>query len=374
MRSLSKEDVIDLGSGILREIEETFKLVFPFFSGAISGMENLPPRTPARQLFLAKEELSLSLPHQEIPNRIPKTIEDLFNQVHLDSQSSEAQLIRSVYRASLQPVSQAQAFRQIIFCGPPGTGKTLTASLMGSLLAGTMENLERVQFHPSFSYEDFVGGVRPVFLASGKSQVFRFEPGVFKRLCDRAQMKPNENFVILIDEINRGNVPAIFGELMWALEYRGQPVALPFSEAGRSIQLTVPPNVFVLGTMNTADRSIALMDFALRRRFKFISIQPRVEVLDEFLQGADEGLKAKVKRLFLLLNGKLSEVNPDFCVGHSYFQPWPGETFTQDTLERIWELMIMPLIQEYFYTESRAKNYSLKILTRELLHSHREFN
>jgi hypothetical protein len=108
------------------------------------------------------------------------------------------------------------------------------------------------------------------------------------------------------------------------------------------------------------------MDYAFRRRFKFISIGPNVDVLDQLLGNMDEQWKGKVKQIFQLLNKKLAEVNPDLCIGHSYFRPWPGVEFTSETLEMIWELSILPLITEYFYAEACSDQFSLKTLRREL--------
>jgi hypothetical protein len=111
------------------------------------------------------------------------------------------------------------------------------------------------------------------------------------------------------------------------------------------------------------------MDYAFRRRFKFIQVLPKVEVLDELLGDAEPGLKKKVKRLFVHLNQKLAEINPDLCLGHSYFRSWPGEKFTAETLAKVWELSIQPLIQEYFYSEARVAQFSLKTLLNEIENS-----
>jgi 5-methylcytosine-specific restriction protein B len=339
-------------------VEQTFRLVLPLF---LISLGQKKPKYPHLLPNASKVELC------DFRSRsYPLTIDELLQRVHLSLESTEGRMIRGVYEASIRSDNLSLSFRQLILKGPPGTGKTLIAQYLAELLARKPENLVQVQFHPSYAYEDFVGGIRPVRSLSGESHSFRFESGVFKRLCDRALLQPHENFVMVIDEINRGNVSAIFGELLWALEYRDQSLTLPFTENGQSIHFCVPKNVFVIGTMNSADRSIALMDYAFRRRFKFISIGPNVDVLDQLLGNMDEQWKGKVKQIFQLLNKKLAEVNPDLCIGHSYFRPWPGVEFTSETLEMIWELSILPLITEYFYAEACSDQFSLKTLRREL--------
>lgn len=330
---LSVEEVVTLGPKLVQKVEAAFEEVFPAFLTSIGVVSNAPQ----------------------------KTLENLFCQLHLSSQSKEAEWIRSVYQAAMKEGPSGWPFRQIIFQGVPGTGKTKTALLLAELIAGESENIETLQFHPSYSYEDFVGGLRP----GGLGEPFRFEPGVLKKLCDRALARPEKNFVLLIDEINRGNVSSIFGELLYALEYRNRSVTLPFQKSGKSIQLQIPENLFVIGTMNSADRSIALMDYAFRRRFQFISILPKAEALVELLGETDPGLRKRVQKLFQILNQKITELNPDLGMGHSYFRAWPGERFSEKTLERIWELSILPMIREYFHSESRVAKFRLEILLRE---------
>ena len=165
--------------------------------------------------------------------------------------------------------------RQVIFQGPPGTGKTFIARKLSEAVAGSRDRVELVQFHPSYAYEDFVEGFRPTGAGS-----FELQPGPIKRLAARASKNPNDCFVLLIDEINRGNLAKVFSELYYLLEYRDEAITLQYSQE----PFRLPPNICVVGTMNTADRSIALLDMALRRRFRFIDLLPDKPPLKGLLQ------------------------------------------------------------------------------------------
>ena len=157
---------------------------------------------------------------------------------------------------------------QLIFYGPPGTGKTHVARALARLLADGREPTF-VQFHASYAYEDFIEGYRPI-ITEGGAPGFQCQPGPLLQAVEKAQ---NEKHVLIIDEINRANLPRVFGELFFALEYRDQPVQLQYHRSG-SIPFTLPKNLIILGTMNTADRGIAQIDAALRRRFHFFPLFP----------------------------------------------------------------------------------------------------
>ncbi|MBM4418705.1 MAG: AAA family ATPase, partial [Chloroflexi bacterium] len=152
--------------------------------------------------------------------------------------------------------------RQVIFYGPPGTGKTYIARKLAEACAGAKDRVTPVQFHPSYSYEDFVWGYRPK--ADG---TFRLEDGPLLVAARAAREQPGEIHVILIDEFNRGNIAKVFGELYYLLEYRDEDLQLQY---GRQEKFRLPKNLWFIGTMNAADRSIALLDAALRRRFYFV--------------------------------------------------------------------------------------------------------
>ena len=160
---------------------------------------------------------------------------------------------------------------QVIFQGPPGTGKTYVAQKLAEHLAGSDERVTLVQFHPSYAYEDFVQGFRPKTTDDGQPG-FELRDGPLLRAADHARREPNAKHFLVIDEINRGNLAKVFGELYFLLEYRDSEMDLQYSNQGEKFSL--PENLYIIGTMNTADRSIAMVDLALRRRFYFVEFHP----------------------------------------------------------------------------------------------------
>src|SRR3989442_3838203 len=197
-----------------------------------------------------------------------------------------------------------KAKKQVILYGPPGTGKTHRAIELASSLAPNVIS-ETVQFHPSYTYEEFVVGIKA--LAKDGQVTFAPTDGVFKALCDRARSDPHRLYVMIVDEINRGNIPKIFGELLFALEYRNVGIRLPYiagSEPG-----SIPENVHIGGSMNTADRSIALIDGALRRRVYIIQMRPDYELLEEWLrENATEEMANEIPRLLGNMNARITHL------------------------------------------------------------------
>jgi 5-methylcytosine-specific restriction protein B len=215
----------------------------------------------------------------------------------------------------------------------------------GYLMTKSVEYVRIVTFHQSYGYEDFVEGLRPVLDSDGNVR-YEWRPGIFKQICDDAAAEPNSDFILIIDEINRGNIPKIFGELITLLEEDkrlGRDNAMTAILPGSQQRFDVPDNLFVLGTMNTADRSIALLDIALRRRFTFVEVTPDPSLLEgREIEGIP--LDALLKRLNIRLKVLLDH---DHCLGHSYFM---GIT-TLDQLHFAWYQKIIPLLQEYFYND-----------------------
>ena len=211
-----------------------------------------------------------------------------------------------------------------------------------------------VQFHPSYSYEDFFEGYRPT-----REGAFALKPGPMRKVVDQARENPSTPYFLIIDEINRGNLAKIFGELYFLLEYRERNVDLLYADGGDDAGFSLPSNVFIIGTMNTADRSIALVDAAMRRRFAFLPLHPdEVPTKDVLRRWLDaEGLDHAVADLLDALNARIHDV--DFKIGPSYFmRPAVHEP---GGIERVWRTAILPLLEEHHYGDGTdvAKRYGL---------------
>ncbi|WP_330460407.1 DUF4357 domain-containing protein [Streptomyces sp. NBC_00820] len=250
--------------------------------------------------------------------------------------------------------------RQLVLYGPPGTGKTYVAMKLAEYFGGGPEQVKIVQFHPSYAYEDFFEGFRPVEDPESREVAFRLTAGPLRELADLASREGNRHIphFLIIDEINRANLAKVFGELYFLLEYRTKSVRLTYS----GDDFALPPNLFVIGTMNTADRSIALVDAAMRRRFAFVELSPRTEptagLLVRWLKR--EGWDLEPARLLDALNSRIDE--SDFAIGPSYLMK-PG-VYRDGGLERTWRTKILPLLEEYHYGDGLdvAARYGLDAL------------
>jgi len=238
--------------------------------------------------------------------------------------------------------------RQLILYGPPGTGKTYIALALADFLTRGQRRL--VQFHPSYSYEDFVEGYRPAGASAATGAVgFDLVPGPFRRIAAEALAERIRPHVLVIDEINRANLAKVFGELYFLLEYRDEPVQLQYSP-GEDFHL--PKNLFLIGTMNSADRSIALLDMAMRRRFFFVPLFPQEEPIRGLLRRwlAKNSLPGEAADLLEKLNDLVLATGTkdrDFAIGPSYFMT--VGLAQPDTLSRIWSHALIPLLEEQYY-------------------------
>ena len=275
--------------------------------------------------------------------------------------------------------------KNVIFYGPPGTGKTYTTAKRAIAICDNVaeedltdyaevmkkynelkkkNRIEFITFHQSYGYEEFIEGIKPIVSNeddesdSENSQEIKYEivDGIFKKFCDearKAQDKENNEYVFIIDEINRGNISKIFGELITLIETTKRAgkeecisTKLPYSKE----EFTVPDNVYIIGTMNTADRSIALMDTALRRRFKFEEMLTDYHLLEDIFV-EDKGTKVNIGAMLKVINERIEYLyDREHTIGHAVFLELK-ENNNIEKLENIFKKSVIPLLQEYFYED-----------------------
>ncbi len=259
--------------------------------------------------------------------------------------------------------------KNIVLQGPPGVGKTFVSKRLAyALMEEKAEHrVGMVQFHQSYSYEDFIQGYRP------DGTGFNLKNGIFYQFCERAKKEPKKDFVFIIDEINRGNLSKVFGELMMLIEAdkRGAEWAMPLTYGrGPEDKFYIPENVHVIGLMNTADRSLAMVDYALRRRFSFIELKPEFnQNFEQFMlkQGATAELIEEITHKMSSLNQAIADdkvnLGPGFCIGHSFFCSVPkGEEVNRDWFEQIVLTEVELLIREYWFDDSSKADEIVKKL------------
>ena len=320
----------------LSEIQQTTDL---------SGMEYF--RNPQGSLFkLTKEEFDVIIdlireqnpgrPDSKVPNT-PYSKEDFLSEVYLaeEQYDSLVHLLRHK--------------KNVILQGAPGTGKTFSAKRLAYSMMGEKDDdrIEMVQFHQSYSYEDFVMGYRP-----NEEGGFELRQGIFYRFCIKAANEPDKNFFLIIDEINRGNLSKIFGELLMLIEndYRGDKVTLAYSGQ----PFSVPKNLYLIGLMNTADRSLALIDYALRRRFSFFEMEPAFHQsgFREYQRLLDNENFDRLVDVINELNLKIKadkSLGKGFSIGHSYF--CNQKECTDEWLLQVVDYELLPMLREYWFDD-----------------------
>ena len=284
---------------------------------------------------------------------VSETVEDVEEQVVTFPEYTEADFLSDVYMESDEYATLVDLIRSkqnVILQGAPGVGKTFAAKRLAYSMMGVKDQnrVMMIQFHQSYSYEDFIMGFRP------SENGFELKKGAFYNFCKRAEIDSDNEYFFIIDEINRGNLSKIFGELFMLIESdkRGIQLQLLYSDE----KFSVPKNVYIIGMMNTADRSLAMLDYALRRRFAFYEMRPDFET-DGF-RGYRTALKNdKFNNLIQCVENLNSVISADdslgdgFCVGHSYFCNLNAETLTDRKLSAIVEYELIPLLKEYWFDE-----------------------
>lgn len=382
--------------GIYMEIELVQKFeagVFPYSALKENGLKSIqgPSRVaPELQAYLDKKEQENAYKYKRV--------------VSTESIAMSKQLVEKyklLYRLSNE-TSQNVYGKNIILYGPPGTGKTYYTAIYAVAIcdgksidelihADYSEVMERYNelksqnriafttFHQSYGYEEFIEGLRPYIVpSSGEKDIgsvgYRVESGIFKKFCETINQKNikyaliaqkhslvqvtdtkeiTQNYVFIIDEINRGNISKIFGELITLIEPTKRKGAVEAMEAilpysGKAF--SVPANVFILGTMNTADRSIALMDTALRRRFQFIEMMPDTSVLQKAVVEAD-GETLNVSNMLDVINERIAFLyDREHTIGHAFFMGLVTDP-SVEKLASVFETSVIPLLQEYFYED-----------------------
>lgn len=284
----------------------------------------------------------------------PDELDDVDTQPEVDyPEYSSADFLSDVYMSEQDYetlVNVLKMKKNIILQGAPGVGKTFTAKRLAYSIIGSKnpDRVQMIQFHQSYSYEDFIEGYRPT------ENGFTIKKGSFYKFCKLAEDDDENDYFFIIDEINRGNLSKIFGELFMLIEKdkRGIELQLLYSDENFS----VPPNVYIIGMMNTADRSLAMLDYALRRRFSFFTMKPGFNTIG--FQTYQDSLKSdafkKLISCIKQLNSKIAadiSLGEGFCIGHSYFCGLTAKTATVQTLTSIIEYELIPLLKEYWFDE-----------------------
>ena len=336
------------------EVYNDFKTLFEYY---LAYAKYITYEKNWSRISESKEELKIA--YENELNKILETLEKL-NSEKINSMVDEKE------ENSIHIKKDFNFPLNTILYGPPGTGKTYNSVFYSVGIIEKDESIFKLKnddkvfkkfkeykdknlikfitFHQSYGYEDFIEGIRPHLEDESKDLKYMLHSGIFKDMCSRAKNDKENNYILIIDEINRGNISKIFGELISLIEpskregeKEEMEVILPYSKE----KFTIPKNLYIIGTMNTADRSIALLDIALRRRFNFIEIMPEYNVLKEVED-------IKVNLLLSSINEKIEFLlDREHTIGHSYFL----NISTFEELVKVFKNSIIPLLQEYFYDD-----------------------
>ena len=337
------------------EIYNDFKNLFEYY---LAYAKYITYEKNFSRISESKEELKIA--YEKELNKILETLKDTLK---------FKKIIRTENETKENPIQIKKDFTfplNSILYGPPGTGKTYNSVFYSVGIIEKNESIFKLKnddevfkkfkeykdrdlikfitFHQSYGYEDFIEGIRPQLENESKDLNYVIHSGIFKDMCNKAKSDKENNYVLIIDEINRGNISKIFGELISLIEpskregeKEEMEVILPYSKES----FTIPKNLYIIGTMNTADRSIALLDIALRRRFKFIEIMPQYNILKDV-----ENIK--IASLLSTINERIEFFfDREHTIGHSYFL----NINTFDDLVNVFKNSILPLLQEYFYDD-----------------------
>ncbi len=338
------DEIYDSTYAHIRDVDWTHKGEWPFLE-RLSPKELTEITSYPGQIQEIKDLLvgdmedpdTLEVTEERDSSSIPYTPEEFLEEVYINSEQ---------YTKIVEVLKRK---KNIILQGAPGVGKTFAAKRLAYSIMGKKDKSRAtlIQFHQSYSYEDFIMGYRPT-----ESGGFSKKPGPFYEFCNRAADDNEHDYFFIIDEINRGNLSKIFGELFMLIEEdkRGERLQLLYSGE----RFTVPENVYIIGMMNTADRSLALLDYALRRRFAFIDLRPAF--MSDGFKEYQNNLRSK---LFDTLMGCIFQLNQaiqnddslgdGFVIGHSYFCNLDPESLSSQELSHIIEYEIIPLIKEYWF-------------------------
>lgn len=353
------------------EFEKTEDIAIPVTFGELKnepGLSNCEPlinnqgslfKLTAEEYDLIRSLIDEKNEAEHIVEVIPYSIENALEGVFLKREEFENIL------------GVLQFKKNIILQGAPGVGKTYMAQRLAFALMGEKApgRLQMIQFHQSYSYEDFIQGYRP-----NDNENFTLKNGVFHDFCKKAQRDPDHLYVFIIDEINRGNLSKIFGELMMLIEpdKRGKDFAVPLTYAQAADEkFYIPENLYLIGTMNTADRSLAMVDYALRRRFSFISLSPKYETPEfkSYLKskGVKQELVDKIVSKMADLNLEISKDDKNlgvgYQIGHSFFCPADHLTrYDYNWYQRVVRHEILPLLEEYWFDNLENVSKHVKAL------------